>query len=184
MATTLADVSRFLDQRDLAYSIRDEMTILTGFGTLANYRDADGEPHLRLVIQVQEDGRYLQIFAPAAYVVPAERAAPFLQACAMIQWRTKLIQFEYDAGDGEVRPVVEFPLMDALLTGAQLMRAVNGLVELVDQYDPVLQRALSEGVVQFDTDDGEAEMLSSLLSGYSPETLAEALRLADARRAR
>ena len=100
----------------------------------------------------------------------------------MIQWRTKLIQFEYDAKDGEVRPVVEFPLMDAPLTGAQLMRAVNGLVELVDSYHPVLRRALDGGVVEFDTDDGEAEMLSALLSGYSPETLAEALRLADARR--
>ena len=134
------------------------------------------------MIEVQEDGRYLQVFAPGAYAVPAERAGPFLQACAMIQWRTKLIQFEYDAADGEVRPVVEFPLMDAPLTGAQLMRAVNGLVELVDAYHPVLRRAADDGVVEFDTDDGEAEMLSSLLSGYSPETLAEALRLADARR--
>ena len=182
MSTTLAEVSYFLDQRSLAYTVRDETTILTGFGGLASFRDVDGEDHLRVVIQVQEDGRYLQIFSPAAYSVPPERAAPFLQACAMIQWRTKLIQFEYDAKDGEVRPVVEFPLMDAPLTGAQLMRAVNGLVELVDSYHPVLQRALDTGVVEFDTDDGEAEMLSSLLSGYSPETLAEALRLADARR--
>ncbi len=182
MATTLDEVSHFLEQRDLKFSVQDDNTIVTGFGGLAAYRDDDGDAHLRVVIQVQEDGRYLQIFAPEAYRVPAESAGPFLQACAMIQWRTKLIQFEYDAQDGEVRPVVEFPLMDALLTSSQLMRAVNGLVELVDTYHPVLERAAREGVVQFDSDDGEAEMLSSLLSGYSPETLAEALRLADARR--
>ncbi len=182
MATTLAEVTHFLDQRDLTYSVRDDHTIVTGFGGLTAYRDDDGDPHLRVVIQVQEDGRYLQIFAPEAYRVPAESAGPFLQACAMVQWRTKLIQFEYDAEDGEIRPVVEFPLMDAALTGNQLMRAVHGLVELVDMYHPVLERAAREGVVQFETDDGEAEMLSSLLSGYSPETLAEALRLADARR--
>ena len=182
MATTLAEVSHFLNQRDLKYGVRDDATIVTGFGGLAAYRDDEGDPHLRVVIQIQEDGRYLQIFAPEAYRVASENAGPFLQACAMIQWRTKLIQFEYDAEDGEVRPVVEFPLMDAVLTSNQLMRAVNGLVELVDTYHPVLARAAAEGVVQFDTDDGEAEMLSSLLSGYSPETLAEALRLADARR--
>lgn len=182
MATTLAEVSHFLDQRDLKYGVSNDTTIVTGFGDLASYRDDDGEPHLRVVIQIQEDGRYIQIFAPEAYRVPEENAGPFLQACAMIQWRTKLIQFEYDAEDGEVRPVVEFPLMDALLTSSQLMRAVNGLVELVDSYHGVLDRAATEGIVQFDTDDGEAEMLSTLLSGYSPETLAEALRLADARR--
>ncbi len=182
MATTLAEVSHFLDQRDLKYSVSDDHTIVTGFGGLASYRDGDGDAHLRVVIQIQEDGRYLQVFAPEAYRVPADNAGPFLQACAMVQWRTKLIQFEYDAQDGEVRPVVEFPLMDALLTSNQLMRAVHGLVELVDTYHPVLDRAAREGFIQFETDDGEAEMLSSLLSGYSPETLAEALRLSDARR--
>ena len=136
MSTTLAEVSHFLDQRSLKYAVSDDETILTGFGGLASFRDRDGEPHLRVVIQLQEDGRYIQIYSPAAYAVAAERAAPFLQACAMIQWRTKLIQFEYDAADGEVRPVVEFPLMDAPLTGAQLMRAVTGLVELVDTSTP------------------------------------------------
>ncbi len=182
MATTLAEVSHFLDQRDLRYSVSDDHTIVTGFGGLASYRDDEGDANLRVVIQIQEDGRYLQVFAPEAYRVASENAGPFLQACAMVQWRTKLIQFEYDAQDGEVRPVVEFPLMDALLTSNQLMRAVHGLVELIDTYHPVLERAAREGVVQFETDDGEAEMLSSLLSGYSPETLAEALRLSDARR--
>ena len=187
MATTLQEITSFLDEHDLKYKQRDENTLITGFGGLDHYRDSDGDPHLGVVVRIEEGGEYLKVFAPNAYRVPLEDAGPVLQACAMIQWKTKLVQFEYDSNDGELRPIVEFPLEDASLTSRQLLRCLGGLTQLVDHYHPTLAKARDEGVVAFEDGDGasaEADMLGRLLGGFSPELLAEALRRADTHRRR
>ena len=171
-----------LERQNLEYTRPDADTITTGFTGLQNYTDDEGDSYLALVIRLDEDGRYFRLYAPDAYRVPQERAGMFLQACAMVQWRTKLIQFEYDAKDGEVRPVVEFPLEDNDLTESQLMRCMAGLTQLVDEFHPILNRSLEEGVIDFDDDGAAAALLGRLLAGFSPDTLAEALRLADEQR--
>lgn len=179
MATTIDDITSFLDARGMKYERRSETSIVTGYNGLDYYRNPTGEGLLRLVVQIAEEGRYFMVAAPQAYIVPVENAGPFLQACAMIQWRTKLIQFEYDAADGEVRPMIEFPLEEALLTEGQLMRCLKGMTQLLEDYHIVLARARDEGVVRFELDeDRTIEMLSQLLSGYPPELLAEALQRA------
>ena len=184
MATTLQEIASFLQANDLKFRERDETTIVTGFSGLDHYRDTDGDPAIGIVIRLEEDGRYLKIFAPNAYKIPVEDAGPVLQACSMVQWRTKLVQFEYDESDGELRPIVEFPLEDSALTERQLMRCVHGLVQLVDHYHGVLVRARDEGEIEFEDGKDSVESLSRLLSGYSPETLAEALKRADMHRRR
>ncbi|MEM6782895.1 MAG: hypothetical protein AAF624_04065 [Bacteroidota bacterium] len=182
MATTLDDIASFLDARGMKYERRSETSIQTGYNGLSRYRNPGGDNLLRLVIQIAEEGRYFMVAAPEAYIVPVENAGPFLQACAMIQWRTKLIQFEYDANDGEVRAVIEFPLEEAPLTEGQLMRCVTGMTQLLEDYHVVLARARDEGVVRFEQDEERTvEMLSQLLSGYPPELLAEALQRAHGR---
>ncbi|MEL6773071.1 MAG: hypothetical protein AAFP18_18575 [Bacteroidota bacterium] len=182
MATSLDDIASFLDARGMKYTRHSDTSIMTGYNGLERYRNPGGEDLLRLIIQIAEEGRYFFVAAPKAYVVPVEDAGPFLQACAMIQWRTKLIQFEYDASDGEVRPVIEFPLEDALLTEGQLLRCITGLTRLLEDYHAVLVRARDEGIVRFEQDEERTvEMLSQLLSGYPPELLAEALRRANGR---
>ncbi|MGI9110157.1 MAG: hypothetical protein ACR2KA_09085 [Opitutales bacterium] len=44
-----------------------------------------------------------------------------------------MVQFEYDAQDGEIRAIVEFPLEDVQLTSRQLMRCIHGLVKVMDR---------------------------------------------------
>lgn len=187
MATSISELSSFLDAHAVRHEIADPATIVTGFGGLDRYRDAEGEAHVRVVIRLEEDGQYVKVFAPSAYQIPLDDAGPVLQACTMIQWRTKLVQFEYDESDGELRPIVEFPLMDAPMTADQLMRCVTGLVGLLDHYHPVLALARDAGEIIFEAADGgpsPVDMLSRLLGGFSPEVLAEAVRRADLHRRR
>lgn len=184
MATTIRELASHLDAHGIRYKQHDDTTILTGFGGMKHYRDSGGDPHLAVVIQLLEDGEYVKVFAPSAYRIPLDDAGPVLQACAMLQWKTKLVQFEYDASDGEVRPIVEFPLEDAPMTARQLMRCVTGLIQLVDHYHPILAKAKDEGVVAFEDADETVDLLSRLLGGFSPEILAEALRRSDAHRRR
>ena len=176
MATTITELSKFLYEQDLRFrTSEDGEALILSFQT-TNYRDRAGEQLLLLVIKLEENGEYIKIFAPQAFSVPAERAPIFLQACAMVQWRTKLIQFEYDHNDGEVRPIIEFPLEDAPMTARQLMRCLQGIVQIVDEYFIVLDRSLKEGVIEFQDPKPAGGDLLALLDSLPPELLQEALR--------
>ena len=144
------------------------------------------EAALLIAITLEEEGQYVKIFAPSAFNADgSDYLDVFLRTCMMVQWKTKLVQFEYDPSDGEVRPIVEFPLEDATLTERQLMRSVSGLVGLLDHFAPTLQKALDEGIVEMpdETVEEEAtiESLAEFLAGFPPDILAEALGRADAR---
>lgn len=177
MATTLTDVSRMLDAESVRYHEHDATTLTLVYNT-DRYVNPEGEKALLLAIELDEGGAYFKLYAPLAYRPDANLDA-FLRACMVVQWETKLIQFEYDRHDGEVRPVIEFALEDAPLTARQLFRCVNGMLTLLERYHPTLQRAADEGVVE--VEDDTVDRLADFLSGFSPEVLAEALTKADQR---
>lgn len=182
MATTIEAIAGMLAAEGLNFQLNDDETISLGFQT-ETYRNILGDPGVMVLIQVLENGEYLKVFAPNAFDARGEFADVLLRACVMVQWKTKLIQFEYDVSDGELRVIVEFPLEDAVLTHRQLIRCVHGLVGILDEFYPVLYRALHEGVIHFqDADERQVEVLSELLSSVPPDILAEALRKADERR--
>ena len=102
---------------------------------------ADNEKRLVVIVALEEDGKYLKVMAPMAFDADGEHFWETLKACMEIQWRTKLIQFEFDDDDGEIRPIIEWPIEDGIVTAAQLRRAVSGLVALVDASYPILEKA-------------------------------------------
>jgi hypothetical protein len=111
----------------------------------------NGEKLLAVIVALEENGEYIKVMSPGAFEVKGGRHVDaFWKACMMIQWRTKLIQFEYDESDGEVRPIVEWPIEDGGLTSMQLRRAIDGLVQLVDRYTPALELAASKGRIALD----------------------------------
>ena len=180
MAATLRTVSAHLHDLGIKHEIRGEHIAIAY--TTHTYRDPEGEGRLFLAITLEEDGRYFKLFAPNAFKATGPHADAFFRATAIVQWKTKLIQFEYDPKDGEVRPIVEFPLMDAALTAEQLERCVRGIVGLLEEYGGALQAALDTGTVAFDDGpEGEAEM-GEFLGSLPPEVLAAALREAERRR--
>jgi hypothetical protein len=147
MATTIDQVQKLL--RELGWDCRkEERYVSLGFKS-KNFRQPDGTQGIFVVVELSEDGEYVKIFSPGAFRIDGEHVDPFLRACSMIQWRTKLIQFEFDENDKEVRPIVEFPIEDAPLTARQLGRCVNGLCTLLDQYYDTLKKALETGEISF-----------------------------------
>ena len=149
MAMTIGEIAGILDQMEFKYAKRDDHTIAL-FMRMKTYENPENsEKSLLLVAQLLEEGEYFQLFAPKAFVVKGEHQDAFLRACAIIQWRTKLIQFEWDRNDGEVRPVIEFPLEDAKLTRKQFERCIQGMCSILDEFFPKLKKAADEGVVDF-----------------------------------
>jgi hypothetical protein len=136
--------------------------IVFGIAT-EHYRRPDGEHAILLVAELSENGEYFRLFAPMAYRAAGEHGDALLKTCMIIQWMTKLIQFEYDSTDGEIRPIIEFPLEDGKLTAQQLGRCVGGLLQLMEQYDDELRAALDQGVV-VDPSDAMLDQLHDLLT--------------------
>ena len=148
MAVTMDHLENLFKELDLKYRRRDDRSSMeTGFQT-THYRDRDGDDGLMVVVMLREEGEYLSIFAPMAYKIDGPHADAFLRACMIVQWQTKLIQFEYDPDDGEIRPVIEFPLEDSTLTARQLHRCLRGLTQLVDDHDAMLRHALETGEIR------------------------------------
>lgn len=122
--------------------------VVFGFQTRA-YRDRDGDLSLMMVAALPEGGEYFTLFAPGALKVSGPHADAALRACMMFQWRTKMMQFEYDARDGEVRPIIEFPLEDNRLTERQVRRCIAAMVRILDEFHGPFTRALQDGVIDF-----------------------------------
>ena len=172
MAVTIEHMVHLLEEIGIKHFDAHEHYVLFSMET-QYYVTPDGNSVLRLVIELSEDGEYFKLFAPRAYHVTGEHTDAFLRAAAQVQWKTKLIQFEWDDSDGEVRPIIEWPVEDGSVTARQLGRSISGIVQLVEQFHPVLERARAEGVVEFP--DEKAAMIERLetlvarLKGLPPD---------------
>ncbi|MBE9176940.1 hypothetical protein IQ225_19305, partial [Synechocystis salina LEGE 06155] len=82
--------------------------------------------------------------------VPAHQQELFAQAAMAVQFRTKFLRYELDENDGEVRGTIELPYSgDSLITPQQLMRALNGIIRLIDEYDSFLCSVLADNEIDY-----------------------------------
>lgn len=158
MATTVDQVAGFLEAAGLKFRVDDDL-IRTGFHT-DNYRDTDGDAAISLVIAVEDEGQFLKVVAPNVYKYPdGPHKAALFQTLLGISWDTKMIQFEYDQRDGEVRAIIEFPLRDALLTQDQLLCCVHSIAGCVDEYHEKVVGAMTRGEIPSSESAGNMDEL-------------------------
>lgn len=148
MASTLAEISALLDAIDVKHVVDGEI-IRTGF-TTDLYEDYDSDHCANLVIRLEEDGELLRIQAPNAYTLPKD-ASPavrqaVLQTLHQLNWESKIMQYEMDFEDGEIRAGADFPIEDGQPTEKQLSRLVRLLPNLIDQGHLAMRDALERGI--------------------------------------
>lgn len=159
MATTVEQVAEFLESEGLHFHVDGE-TIRTGFHT-DNYRDPDGDEGVRIIILLKENGEFIQIVAPTIYMYPeGPHKAVLFQLLLMISWRTKMLQYEYDEDDGEVRCIIEFPLEDAELTKKQLLRCLHWIARATDENHADIVTAMTKGELPKPEEPDDTDMAS------------------------
>ncbi|HTL88095.1 MAG TPA: hypothetical protein VL134_01755 [Leptolyngbya sp.] len=179
MAATLKQIAGYLDRKDWKYRIDQEgCRILTGvYG--------ENLEEFLIVIQLDEEGEFFEIFAPRVLsgVKDHPHKAAILQTMLSISWETKMLQWEYDPADGEIRAIIEFPLEDAILTERQFNRCLHSLVELVDELAlPRLQAVMETGEDPGDLEEGERLLLA--LQAEAPGLLTVLEKAMEARKRR
>ncbi len=162
MPTSIEQIQEFLDEYSLNYRVDSEHdAILIGFGldpARTTFRDSDGDPGIQFVIRVLERGEFLAIFTPRAWsLADCPHKAAVFEALASIQTHYKMLRFDYDPTDGEIRPNVELPLEDADLTSRQFHRLMHGMLHGVPRFDRVIRQAIETGEVSFKSLEDEEE---------------------------
>jgi hypothetical protein len=133
-----------------------------GFGT-SNHVDLDGDKHIAICIELACDGQYLQVILPRVYnLANCKFKGAALAALTNIAYMTRSLQCEYDPQDGEVRYAVDMWVLDAKVTQSQVEMMVRIVVELLEEYEPVVRHAMEHGKVDLSLrsprkDDEKAE---------------------------
>lgn len=156
MGATLKQIATYLDNAGWKYQIDEaESRILTGVY-------AENIEDFLIVVQLEEDGEFFEMFAPRVLsgVKEHPHKSAILQTMLSISWETKMLQWEYDPADGEIRAIIEFPLEDSILTEKQFNRCLHGLVQLVDEIAlPRLKEVMETGQDPGDVEEGERLLL-------------------------
>jgi hypothetical protein len=157
MAANLEQIARYLDNLGWDYRLdEEEDRIVTGV-------ESEYVEDFLIVVQLDEEGRFFRLFAPQvlAGVKDHPHKAAILQTMLAISWETKMLQWEYDPSDGEIRAIIEFPLEDSILTEKQFNRCLSGLVQLVDNVAlPRLKAVMETGQDPGNIELGERILLS------------------------
>jgi hypothetical protein len=150
MGINLDQIATYLAPQGLAYQVQpDKSRILVRL-------ELKSAEQLLVVIQLDEEGRFFKLFAPEvlAGVKDHPHKTAILQTMLSISWETKMLQWEYDPSDGEIRAIIEFPLEDSTLTAQQFNRCLDGLIEIVGDWAlPRLHRVMETGIDPGDVDD-------------------------------
>lgn len=157
MAVDLVEIANYLDNLGWDYRVdEEEERIITGV-------ESDNVEDFLIVVQLDEDGKFFRLFAPQVLsgVQDHPHKAAILQTMLAISWETKMLQWEYDPSDGEIRAIIEFPLEDSILTEKQFNRCLSGLIQLVDNVAiPRLQDVMETGRDPGNVELGERILLS------------------------
>ncbi|MEB3357505.1 MAG: hypothetical protein VKK04_12325 [Synechococcales bacterium] len=179
MAATLQQIAAYLENGGWNYRIdEEESRILTGVY-------ADHVENFLIVAQLEENGEFFKLFAPRvlAGVKDHPHKEAILQTMLSISWETKMLQWEYDPSDGEIRAIIEFPLEDSTLTERQFNRCLHGLVQIVDEIAmPRLKTVMDTGEDPSDLAMGERLLLT--LQEEAPGLLVMLERAMEARKRR
>ena len=112
MSTTLKKITEFLDLEGLEYLHKEGKQHLRLRMPTRKYMPPGARSHhIDLVIALEEEGCYVKVIAPEVYHFPATAGSfqklALMQSLLQISLMSKMVQFEYDADDGEIRAIVE-----------------------------------------------------------------------------
>lgn len=148
MAITEKELLNLLDHANLQYELHERTKEPVLLFHAYNYLNTSQQSLLMVVIQLSENGEYIKFFAPSAYYIENDESSyAVLRTFAIIAWRVKMVDFELDGNDGEVRPTIDFPLEDNDISIEQILRCCQSIAKIIDVMHPFIQHAIIQGTV-------------------------------------
>jgi len=166
MATTYEEIIGYLNEEGLRFTdLREKGK--DGLALRFASGPDDDMPEV-VFIRLDENGEFIHFYEPKRYrYAEGEHKEKVLQTLLVIQWESKMLQWEYDPNDGEIRACIELPLEDAKLTKRLFMRVLRVLVQAMDHYHDRIKNVMETG------EDSGTEDQRSATIGVLEEMLAK-----------
>lgn len=145
MATTYEEIIGFLKEDEMGFhDLREDGKE----GLVLNFVDSENDESPEIVfIKLDEEGGFIHFFEPQRYnIAGCKYKAEVFETLLVIQNETKMLQWEYDPSDGEIRACIELPLEDVALTKQLFIRCVLGLAKMMDIYHARIKQVIETGV--------------------------------------
>jgi len=158
MATTYEEIIGYLNEEEMNFhDLRED----DKDGLVLRFSEgADDEMPEVVFVRLKENGEFVYFFEPQRYkYVDGEHKAKVLETLLTIQYESKMLQWEYDPKDGEIRACIELPLEDAKLTKRLFLRVLQGLVQMMDHYHDRIKHVMETG-----EDTGAQDQRSATIS--------------------
>jgi len=147
MSIPVEAIQGFLLRAGLKFAVNDQGgsngQFLLSFRT-KNYVNPDGKKSLALLVNVAEDGRYLEIAAVNLY--SANKAKDVGKLCEFLMgqnYSTKLLRWEIDRTDNEIRATVEAAPLDGSITFHSFMAMLKMVPAVADSLHPTITKVMT-----------------------------------------
>lgn len=109
---TLAAVRKSIEDSGLSCDQHDDYLVVN-FEGMSFFRDRDGDHHVSIIVSLTDDGERIYFVIPyAIQLQDSESRAQILRELFARQFRSRLVRYEFDPADGEVRMSVDLILED------------------------------------------------------------------------
>ena len=159
MPTSIVEIQAQLNRMNIKHREHDG-AVFVPYGT-QNYTNTTNQKNgVVILIVTENEGEIVRLMVPNAYKFAnggnSYNKLALMQTLLQITYTTKLLQFEYDPEDGEVRITVDIPVMDGELTDRQLGFCIDCIVHCLESF--------------------HEQILDAMRHGLTPETDSERLR--------
>ncbi|MDX8398475.1 MAG: hypothetical protein R8K49_09195 [Mariprofundaceae bacterium] len=149
MAITYPELKAYLNHLGVSeyYEQKNPQGGIAYIGASFKSGDDDEKPET-VFIELQENGEFLRLFEPQRYsLAGCQYRDAVLQELLKMNYEMKMLKWEFDPNDGEIRASIELPIEDGTLTLKQFNRALTGLINMMDQSHERIQKVMQFGEV-------------------------------------
>ena len=107
------------------------------------YKNQRNEHTILIVIKIidhGEDETYIKFFSPLAFRIrDLHQNLAVLNSLFILSWRLPMLKFNLDPKDGEIRPTIDFPVFNGVISQKELQCCLTRIARLLDEiYEPIL----------------------------------------------
>jgi hypothetical protein len=149
MPTSISQIQVLLDNLEIKHRIHND-AVFVSYVTEKYTNTANQRNNVMILITTENEGGIVRLVVPYAYKFASDgnsyNKLALMQTLLQITYSTKLLQFEYDPEEGEIRITVDIPVMDSKLTEAQLSFCIDCIVHALDNFHEQILDAMRHGL--------------------------------------
>ena len=148
MATTFSKICSIMKAEDLKFRVHPKKNEALVLLSTREFKNVNDDKMVPVLVTLLEKGEFVKILAPSVFNLHnCKHPQSLSQALLEMSFKTKMLRWELDGKDGEIRASVDIPLENSKLKKNQFLRSLFAVPVILDQYYLSIKEAMDNGVV-------------------------------------